>query len=52
MVVDVELEPLTFEGDLFTNPIFMAGPCSAETEVQVMNTAVPLAAMGIRIFRA
>lgn len=52
MVVDVELEPLTFDGDLFTKPIFMAGPCSAETEEQVMNTAIPLAEMGIKIFRA
>jgi chorismate mutase len=52
MVVDVELEPLTFEGDVFTKPIFIAGPCSAETEEQVMNTAIPLAEMGIRIFRA
>ncbi|MEN8227976.1 MAG: bifunctional 3-deoxy-7-phosphoheptulonate synthase/chorismate mutase type II [Bacteroidota bacterium] len=52
MVVDVELEPLSFEGDLFTKPIFMAGPCSAESEEQVLNTAIPLAAMGIKIFRA
>jgi len=52
MVVDVELEPLVFEGELFTKPIIMAGPCSAETEEQVMNTAVSLAAMGIKIFRA
>ncbi len=30
----------------------MAGPCSAETEEQVMKTAIPLAKMGIKIFRA
>ena len=30
----------------------MAGPCSAETEEQIMNTAIPLADMGIKIFRA
>ena len=52
MVVDVELEPLILEDQLFTKPIFMAGPCSAETEEQVMNTARPLADMGIKIFRA
>jgi len=52
MVVDIELESLLFEGDLFTKPIFIAGPCSAETEEQVLNTAIPLAAMGIKIFRA
>ena len=52
MVVNVELEPLSFEGDIFSKPIMIAGPCSAETEEQVMNTAIPLAAMGIKIFRA
>ncbi len=52
MVVDVDLESLTVEGEIFTKPIIMAGPCSAETEEQVMNTAVPLAEMGIKIFRA
>ncbi len=30
----------------------MAGPCSAETEEQLLNTAIPLAEMGIKIFRA
>ena len=52
MVVDVELEPLSLEGELFTKPIFMAGPCSAESEEQVLCTAVSLAEMGIKIFRA
>ena len=52
MVIDVELEPIQFEGEIFSKPIFMAGPCSAETEEQVMKTAVPLAEMGIKIFRA
>ncbi len=33
-------------------PLIMAGPCSAETEEQVMNTARELAAGGIRVFRA
>ncbi len=52
MVVDVHLESATAESQLFKKPVYIAGPCSAETEEQVMNTAVPLAAMGIRIFRA
>lgn len=52
MVVDVELEPLSPEGELFTKPIIMAGPCSAESEEQVLCTAVSLAEMGIKIFRA
>ncbi|MDE7443589.1 MAG: bifunctional 3-deoxy-7-phosphoheptulonate synthase/chorismate mutase type II [Muribaculaceae bacterium] len=33
-------------------PIIIAGPCSAETEEQVMDTARQLAADGIKIFRA
>ena len=52
MVIDVELEPLSLEGELFTKPIYMAGPCSAESEEQVLCTAVSLAEMGIKIFRA
>ena len=52
MVVDVALEPITKDGELFSKPVIMAGPCSAETEEQVLNTAIPLAKMGIRIFRA
>lgn len=52
MVVDVALEPLKKDGNVFTKPIFIAGPCSAETEEQVMKTARSLAEMGIKIFRA
>ena len=52
MVVDVALEPISMEGALFTKPVIMAGPCSAETEEQLLNTAIPLAEMGIKIFRA
>ena len=52
MVVDVALEPISLDGALFTKPVIMAGPCSAETEEQLLNTAIPLAAMGIKIFRA
>ena len=33
-------------------PLVIAGPCSAETEEQVMETARQLAARGIKIFRA
>lgn len=33
-------------------PIIIAGPCSAESEEQVMTTAKGLAASGVRIFRA
>ncbi|MDR1091443.1 MAG: bifunctional 3-deoxy-7-phosphoheptulonate synthase/chorismate mutase type II [Prevotella sp.] len=33
-------------------PLVIAGPCSAETEEQVMNTAKQLAANGVKILRA
>ena len=33
-------------------PLVIAGPCSAETEEQVIETARELAAEGVRIFRA
>lgn len=33
-------------------PIIIAGPCSAESEDQVMDTARQLASRGVRIFRA
>jgi chorismate mutase len=35
-----------------TRPLVISGPCSAETEEQVMATAALLASKGIRIFRA
>lgn len=33
-------------------PVVIAGPCSAESEEQLMSTAVSLSAIGIKIFRA
>jgi chorismate mutase len=35
-----------------SKPIIMAGPCSAETETQVMDTARGLAKIGVKVFRA
>jgi chorismate mutase len=52
MVIDVALEPISFDGAIFSKPVIMAGPCSAETEEQLLNTARPIAEMGIKIFRA
>jgi chorismate mutase len=52
MVVDVTLEPISMNGALFSKPVIIAGPCSAESEEQLLNTAIPLAKMGIKIFRA
>jgi chorismate mutase len=52
MVVDVALEPISFDGAIFSKPVIIAGPCSAETEEQLLSTARPIAEMGIKIFRA
>ena len=52
MVVDVDLKPLTLKGLDKKRPLIMAGPCSAESEEQVLNTARMIAAMDIPVFRA
>lgn len=52
MVVNVDLKSFSIDGIQLEKPIIMAGPCSAETEEQVMQTAIPLAKMGVKIFRA
>ena len=49
--MELELEPLCLPCDK-KRPIVIAGPCSAETEEQVMNTARMLADKGCHIFRA
>ncbi len=38
--------------DKDNRPLLISGPCSAESEAQVMETAKQLAAIGIKIFRA
>ena len=48
----LELESILLPGVSAKRPIVIAGPCSAETEEQVLNTARELAANGIKIFRA
>lgn len=50
--MELELEPITLQGVDPTKPMIIAGPCSAETEEQVMCTAQELANKGIKIFRA
>ena len=52
MVVDVDLKPLEFQGLKGERPLIMAGPCSAESEEQVLSTAKEIAALGVKIFRA
>lgn len=48
----MELESILLPGIDAKKPLIIAGPCSAETEEQVMETARKLAARGIKIFRA
>ncbi len=50
--MELELEPIELGGVKNERPIVIAGPCSAETEEQVMTTARSLAHNGIKIFRA
>ena len=50
--MELELQPLGLPGIPEERPIVIAGPCSAETEEQVMNTAHALAKKGVKIFRA
>ena len=51
-MMELELEPLNLPSDNGERPIVIAGPCSAETEEQVMTTARQLAHKGCHIFRA
>lgn len=46
-----DIQPI-FSDLEFSGPIVIAGPCSAETQEQVLSTARQLAAAGIKIFRA
>ena len=47
-----DIQPITLPGVDPRRPLVIAGPCSAETEEQVMETARSLAAEGFRIYRA
>lgn len=46
------IKPIKFCGVDSKRPVVIAGPCSAETEEQVMETAKDLAKNGVGIFRA
>lgn len=48
----LDLQPLALPGLELKRPIIIAGPCSAETEEQTLETARKLAAQGVKIFRA
>lgn len=43
-----DIEPLPLQGE----PLVIAGPCSAETEQQTLDTARALSAIGVKVFRA
>ena len=47
-----DVKHIRFEGVDPKRPMVIAGPCSAETEEQVVDTARELAKNGIKIFRA
>ncbi len=47
-----DIRPIRFPGVDTRRPLVIAGPCSAETEEQVLESARRLAAEGFRIFRA
>lgn len=48
----LSLDKFTLPGLAEKRPLVMAGPCSAETEEQVLDTARELSENGIQIFRA
>jgi len=48
----MEFESILLPGIEAKRPIVIAGPCSAETEEQVLTTAKQLSDRGIKIFRA
>ena len=48
----MELKSILLPGMAEQRPLVIAGPCSAETEEQVINTAKALASKEIKIFRA
>lgn len=50
--MEMKIEPLALPGIDTQRPIVIAGPCSAESEEQVMETAKGLAEKGVKIFRA
>jgi chorismate mutase len=51
-MMELDLQPLNMPGIENKRPLVIAGPCSAETEEQVMSTAKQLADKGYKIFRA
>ncbi len=50
--MEMQLESIMLPGIDPQRPVVIAGPCSAETEEQVMETAKGIADKGIKLFRA
>lgn len=51
--MELNISPLNLMGvDSDQRPLVISGPCSAETEEQVMESASQLSSCGIRVFRA
>ena len=50
--MELDLQPLNLPGISNKRPLVIAGPCSAESEEQLLETAKQLAAIGVKIFRA
>lgn len=50
--MELDLQPFVLDGVSTSRPLVIAGPCSAETEEQVMASATQLSEIGIRVFRA
>ena len=48
----MEIRNLTIKGETFKKPLILAGPCSAESREQTLETAIALASFGVKIFRA
>ncbi len=48
----MDIQKLTIPGIQMQRPLIIAGPCSAESREQVLQTAQALAAKGVQIFRA
>ena len=47
--MELDLKPIELPGIEKKRPMIIAGPCSAETEEQVMDTAKQLAAKGHQV---
>ena len=52
MKVKLKLEKLDCMGSKKEKPFLVSGPCSAESEKQVIETAVELAGYGVQVYRA